>query len=1635
MKEPKLAEQDFQRLLDLITKTTEQIGRLEGRINALQSEIKSGDLGTGQIRQLNQEIDKLVNNLTQKRTTQIQLINQRDLIEATKGFDTLAKSIDTTERKIEELRQKRASIVPGSFGSRTDADFFTREIEKMERALSSFQSRMRNQYSALGYRQTPEERNRPFEPVDLEGRLNPASQGGRIRATAGQMVAQLRDDFVAGMEAEARRLEYQRKNPIAGRIANRPTDPPNITRIAGGYGSEFDPEVYRDALRAREEYDNYVRRVYQERANRARQPRERMSLFAQETEPQLQPSFGGIFRPGQQTQQEYDSIIGQKGTPSAQQLVRLNRQEAIAQAEKEALDSVRNKIQTERRYTSVLEAAAKQGFALDDLVRARTKGTAGIEEYQFRRRDSQGVQQDLSLFNAPSGRTTPGISNQFRTFGQGVVRDIGELTKWSIALAAVYGPMRQLQQLTETMIANQSRLAEATVTVSSSFLDQQGIFEIAAESAEFAGESISGVIDAFTQAYRAAGGQGNEVERLATAQNLLNDALILSKLSTLDQAQAIDTLSAAVRQTGGDFTLTTELLDSWVRVTKVANVDLATLSTGFAVLGDAAEAAGFDMNELNGLIALIAESSQSSGQEVANAARAIVGGLQSEQGTRALENLGIATRTTTGELRSLEEILLEVSSLIESGVISETQLAGLGQDIGGGVRRGAIVTTVLSNYSRAQQVAAESAKANGDAQAALEKQLATVQTSLTQLGNAFDTLAQTLGTEGGFLGIITNSVDGMTSLVKVFEGLTGALGKATPALAAFIATSLLLRSRGQGGISQAIAGFSQSLTTLSPEHERLNQITGVVPRSERIRQGIGDNLFGTNLRSSAFQGLLASAIPAALNLANTDDRFRGTKATADAAGGIVGGIVGSLAGPQGTIIGATIGIAISEAFVNSTIARSTDIFGYTTAPRLAEETVGGGTTEELDEALRQAEIELYKSIGGGSEAIGKILTTGATLAAEDMVEGINEAIRTQDLTALGRATARGGIYSQNVLQQAGVTPELIQQAFSERKEIEFDSGFVAFQRASEEAQRAFREAESARLAKGDVEGQVTPFSEDVAELTRAFRPLLDSIKESTREQLAQDRVAGDIKGAEYGRRTEALGGFDVRAVQYYAALGNEVGRLTGDATDAAGAFEVLNNVIVFGSEESLPQLTSISGEIQELVNLLEDPVLHEDALAAFGGADIARLQLEDLRVTLANLIQDANQEAILGRVKIPNIQGDINKPLTGQEETLVQQRTQTLQDAFYKGSLQLSDDIYAAIKDGFEEFRVPVKEFEDSVTAYRSVVQTDAQFRQAAIAQLIEEGRLSSQQTDPFGIQQLDITSQQGSGLQGMIDYFTSFLSREFPQYEQNPEQIGVIFSDYVTAVLHGDNLAIKLALDGLNDKAQKQLDGQYNIPEGATFWVPLTAAYYRPENQGGMGGLPAVDSAAVDGNTNATDRNTQALDSLNLALQNEIRRGVPPLETRERYLRNIDPGNLAAQNEQRRHEVPLAAQQRYNLALTNEQRRYQVPSPAAGQQQYPNNAGITNLLDRLFNWLQGISSRPATGVAGAVEQYRGITAQSSAQQVNPQVNARLELQIDNNTQLIVDGRILASIVSPYLAQEMVRLEAAQGTVTRRYVI
>jgi len=70
-----------------------------------------------------------------------------------------------------------------------------------------------------------------------------------------------------------------------------------------------------------------------------------------------------------------------------------------------------------------------------------------------------------------------------------------------------------------------------------------------------------------------------------------------------------------------------------------------------------------------------------------------------------------------------------------------------------------------------------------------------------------------------------------------------------------------------------------------------------------------------------------------------------------------------------------------------------------------------------------------------------------------------------------------------------------------------------------------------------------------------------------------------------------------------------------------------------------------------------------------------------------------------------------------------------------------------------------------------------------------------------------------------------------------------------------------------------------------------------------------------------------------------------------------------------------------------------------------------------------------AGGIKGGKQFGPSQTREQSALQT------KMDIRFTSTTNLMVDGRVLASIVKPYLAADLLKTNESGGTVTRSYVI
>ena len=1275
----------------------------------------------------------------------------------------------------------------------------------------------------------------------------------------------------------------------------------------------------------------------------------------------------------------------------------------IAEEKLAQLAAAQARIANDPRYGVAYRQAVQRGYSKSDLTSIDDRG-GGVERLRFARQEG-GKNMSFNPYVSKSGGSTPGLSSQYRSVGSDILRDIGQFAKWSIAVAAIYTPLQKLGELMTDMVDVQSRLADATIAANIPFDRSNEIFEQVYNSANLAGEGLAGVIDAYAQAYRSAGRYSDQQQRNNVTTVLLNDSLTLSKLSTLDQAGAIDTLSAALLQSDLELDRGQDLLNKWVRVSQVANVDITGLATGVAVLGDSAQTAGLDIDELNGLIAVLSEQSISGSKEAANTAKALVGSYQSDKAEQTLTKYGFALRRANGEAREFLDVYQELALAREQGLLSPAAISELSLALGGGGnRRAKDASALINGQDRLLAVAKESRDVAEDstlAQDSLGKKLETVETASTRLSNSFLGLAQTLGDDGGLLDSFKNLLNFLTAITTGFDHLFELLGRSGPILTTTL-TGLFALSKISPertlGILSSLGGRNYGGGQFIPGGGRApaggvnvaNSGTGFVNRSQGalgnvLLAGTGQKSAGA-LKGGALVGALA------VGAAETSNIRQGE--TDRAAGNVIGATVGAaiggyLGGPAGLAIGATIGSSVGESFVKGVLEYDSDFANFFRDVMPKPETSSDEAPSASEAKRKDLADTAFKESGYGP----------AALALDLALVQIDDAIG----DALG--------------DWARVFPNIDRGTFT--KETLIGSNIS---KDTEDTIR--REQALSRIQDGEYE------TRNIEDFEPKRKQLQDLANQERQNQL-QRLSSGEITPSQFGKTTEQLAGFPVSAIRSVEAYGEAFVKASGEIDNVESAYKEFLYIATYGNEEQIKQLSQYTTDInslQYLISNFDDSLIGTKLKLSFGEVDInspgdlAKI-LEGVQTQAGATAAGVASQLRVQETQIPGIVGSATEATSRNDINLIASEAQKIQAQFYN-DMELSDDAVKNLVSNLDDFAVLVGDAAEN--HFDTISGIDQKFWDAATKILEEQNKL--QDKKGIGFQKFDVPYSQLKQLadQSLVQ---GQQWKDKYNYDFKPEDQIAIDNTGAVNPLHADFKILALLLEKIVDQGQKQLDGQYNIPEGATFWVPLSAAYYKPTNESGGG---SIDTSSLDGSAMNLDASAEALKAAAAALtaskiiENDNIRQFKDTKRAE----GLYTGDAATKKTIGTTPETDAAMQLYRQGEKDNYYSYlsnRAPTTGAAEpfgNNGPDFSGITQSLDVIKNIFESLSTT-----------FSNLFPQSTGENQNSSLQAKLDFQIDNTTNLTVDGRILASIITPYLASDLLRIEASQGTVTRKYII
>ena len=252
-----------------------------------------------------------------------------------------------------------------------------------------------------------------------------------------------------------------------------------------------------------------------------------------------------------------------------------------------------------------------------------------------------------------------------------------------------------------------------------------------------------------------------------------NDALILTRLTSLKAADAVAGLTAAVNAFGDAGLTTTDIIDKLAAVDVKFAVSSEDLINALQRAGAVAIDAGVEFDSLIGLVAALQQTTARGGAVIGNSLKTIFTRIQRPESLRQLEEMGIAIRDISGAVLPADRILLNISKTFDK--LTQAQQSNVVQ-FSAGIFQANVFRAALRDLAKEQslQVQATQVAANAAGEAAMKNEL--LNKTVSALASQAGTNIQELGAILGELALGPQLADALEFVNKRIEEIRGALG-------------------------------------------------------------------------------------------------------------------------------------------------------------------------------------------------------------------------------------------------------------------------------------------------------------------------------------------------------------------------------------------------------------------------------------------------------------------------------------------------------------------------------------------------------------------------------------------------------------------------------------------------------------------------------------------------------------------------------------------------------------------------------------------------------------------------------------------------------------------------------------------
>lgn len=530
-------------------------------------------------------------------------------------------------------------------------------------------------------------------------------------------------------------------------------------------------------------------------------------------------------------------------------------QNKFAEGSKEfmALDSFKNSLN--RAFSpQVRKEIDDTAVALKDLndkqqeqqKTANEYGLSGWQNFVNGLQQAVSGQRDLT---SSTEQTTNAIIRQKEEFGQVIAR--------FAYFGTAAGIVRTFTRVVRSAFQSVKELDEAMNNI--------------AVVTDYTTKDLWNQIDAYTAMAQATGStiKGSyEVAQLYYQQGLTdaevmaatNETLKMARISNIEYSKATDYATAAIKGFGLAYQDLTHINDVYSNLAAKTAASTKEISIAMSKVASIAHSTGMELETTAAFLTQIIATTREAPETAGTALKTVIARFAEvkklisegeltgtdEEGTEidvnkietALKTAGVALRDTTGQMRDLDDVFIELASRWDS--LDTMQQRYIATQAAGS-RQQSRFLAMMNDYAGLQETLGYAMDSEGASQEQFNKTLDSLQSKLNNLSNAWTEFTTGIANSD----IIKGVVDILTDILNVINDITGALGSGGSTISKMLLTFGALRyGTGAAGSLLGLLGVPNKLPTIG----------------DQWNTGLGNIISSFGKASFATKGIVGEAI-------------------------------------------------------------------------------------------------------------------------------------------------------------------------------------------------------------------------------------------------------------------------------------------------------------------------------------------------------------------------------------------------------------------------------------------------------------------------------------------------------------------------------------------------------------------------------------------------------------------------------------------------------------------------------------------------------------------------------------------------------------------------------------------------------